>query len=191
MKIDRISRLLPFSCEQVFDLAADVERYPEFLPGWISARILQRESNRLYVEQVLGIGPVRLRFDSRTVLYRPERIEVTSSQPPFRYYSLTWLFVPGPAASCSLSVLIDLELQSNLLQHVVRRLLPASIAGAIAAFATPCEPLVCKPRWLIDNFRTRFGSVTRESAPPGRVATSTLLPPLWLIRAAVAAVWLV
>jgi coenzyme Q-binding protein COQ10 len=141
MKIDRVSRLLPFSCEQVFDVAADVERYPEFLPGWISARILKRESNRLYVEQVLGIGPARLRFDSRTVLYRPERIEVTSSQPPFRYYSLTWLFVPGPAASCSLSVLGDLELQSNLLQHVARRLLPASIAGAIAAFEARANSL--------------------------------------------------
>lgn len=91
--------------------------------------------------EVLGIGPARLRFDSRTVLYRPERIEVTSSQPPFRYYSLTWLFVQGPAASCSLSVLCDLELQSNLLQHVVRPLLSASIAGAIAAFEARANSL--------------------------------------------------
>jgi coenzyme Q-binding protein COQ10 len=134
MKIDQVCRLLPFSCEEMFDLAADVERYPEFLPGWISARILQREVNRLYVEQVLGIGPVCLRFSSSTVLYRPERIEVTSSKPPFRHYSLTWLFAPGPAVSCNLSVKVDLELRSSLLQAVVKPLLPASIASAIAAF---------------------------------------------------------
>jgi ribosome-associated toxin RatA of RatAB toxin-antitoxin module len=182
MKIDRISRLLPFSCEQVFDLAADVERYPEFLPGWISARILQRESNRLYVEQVLGIGPVRLRFDSRTVLYRPERIEVTSSQPPFRYYSLTWLFVPGPAASCSLSGRPGIAVQPATARCEAA---PTGVdRGRHCCVRGPCEQLVCTPRRLIDNFRTRFGSVTRESAPPGRVATSTLLPPLWLIRAA-------
>jgi coenzyme Q-binding protein COQ10 len=136
MKIDRVSRLLPFSCEQLFDLAADVERYPEFLPGWISARIVRREGDVLHVEQALGIGPLRLRFDSRTVLHRPERIDVTSSDRPFRRYSLTWLFAPGPAGSCNLSVTVDLELHSGLLQHVVNRVLPLSIEGAIAAFET-------------------------------------------------------
>jgi coenzyme Q-binding protein COQ10 len=134
MKIDRVSRLLPFSCEQVFDLAADIERYPEFLPGWISARILKRDANILYVEQVLGVGPVRVQFGSKAVLRRPERIDVTSSEPPFRHYSLTWVIAPGPGVSCSLSVMADLELHSRFLQHVVNRVLPASIEDVIAAF---------------------------------------------------------
>jgi coenzyme Q-binding protein COQ10 len=134
MKIDRVSRLLPYSCEQVFDLAADVERYPEFLPGWISARIGMREGDVLHVEQVLGVGPLRLRFDSRTVLRRPQRIDVTSFDRPFRHYCLTWLFAPVPAGSCNLSVTVDVELQSGLLQHVVNRVLPLSIEGAISAF---------------------------------------------------------
>ncbi|MGP8032926.1 MAG: type II toxin-antitoxin system RatA family toxin [Steroidobacteraceae bacterium] len=141
MKIDRVSRLLPFTCEQLFDLAADVERYPEFLPGWISARIVTREGSALHVEQVLGIGPVRLRFESRTVLDRPMRIDVTSSDRPFRHYRLTWLFAPGPAVSCSLSVTVDLQMQSGLLQHVVNRVLPASIEGAISAFETRAHRL--------------------------------------------------
>jgi coenzyme Q-binding protein COQ10 len=141
MKIDRVSRLLPFTCEQVFDLAADVERYPEFLPGWIAARIVKREANVLYVEQALGIGPAQLRFRSRTTLHRPERIEVTSSESPFRHYSLTWLLAPGPAASCNLSVIVEMELESRLLQLLVNRVLPASITGAIAAFEARANKL--------------------------------------------------
>jgi coenzyme Q-binding protein COQ10 len=141
MKIDRVSRLLPFTCEQMFDLAADVERYPEFLPGWISARIVRREANMLHVEQILGIGPVRLQFGSRTMLHRPERIEVTSSEAPFRHYSLTWLLAPGPTVSCSLSVVVDMELESSLLQQVVKRVLPGSIDGAIAAFEARANSL--------------------------------------------------
>jgi coenzyme Q-binding protein COQ10 len=144
MKIDAVSRLLPFSCEQVFDLAADIERYPEYLPGWISARILKREADVLYVEQVLGVGPARVRFASRAVLHRPERIEVTSSEPPFRHYSLTWLLAPRPAVSCSLSVMVDLELESNLLQHLVSRVLPASIEGVIAAFEARAHSLYAR-----------------------------------------------
>jgi coenzyme Q-binding protein COQ10 len=141
MKIDRVSRLLPFSCEQVFDLAADVERYPQFLPGWKSARIVRREADVLYVEQILGIGPVQLRFGSRTTLHRPERIEVSSAEPPFRHYSLTWLFTPGPPVSCRLSVIVDLELESRLLQLLVNRVLPGSITGAIAAFEARASSL--------------------------------------------------
>jgi coenzyme Q-binding protein COQ10 len=134
MRIERVSRLLPFSCEQVFDLAADIERYPEFVPGWISARIVKREANILHVEQLLGVGPARVQFSSRAVLHRPDRIDVTSSEPPFQHYSLTWLIAPGPASSCTLSVMADLELQSRLLQHVVDQVLPASIESVIGAF---------------------------------------------------------
>ena len=134
MKIDRVSRWLPFTCEQIFDLAADVERYPEFLPGWMSARVGMREGEVLHVEQVIGVGPVRLRFESRTVLHRPERIDVTSCDRLFRRYNLTWLFAPGPAGSCNLSVTVDLELRSWLLQQVVDRVLQPSIEGAVDAF---------------------------------------------------------
>jgi coenzyme Q-binding protein COQ10 len=144
MKIDGVSRLLPFSPEQVFDLAADIERYPEYLPGWISARILKREADVLYVEQVLGIGLARVQFRSRAVLHRPQRIEVTSSEPPFRHYCLTWLLAPRPALSCSLGVVVDLELESDLLQHVANRVLPASIEDVIAAFEARANSLYAR-----------------------------------------------
>ena len=141
MKIDSGSRLLPFSCEQVFDLAADIERYPEFMPGWISARILESEDNVLSVEQVLGVGPARVQFRSTAVLRRPERIDVTSAEPPFRHYQLSWHFAPRLAAGCSLNVMVDLELESNLLQHLVNRMLPSSIDSAIAAFEARAKSL--------------------------------------------------
>ena len=87
--ISKTSGVLPFSCEQAFDLAVDIEAYPSFLPGWISARIQRRESNVCWVEQVVGLGPIRLQFTSQAVFHRPERIEVTSTQAPFRQFSLT------------------------------------------------------------------------------------------------------
>ncbi len=141
MKIEKVSRLLPFRCEEVFDLAADVERYPEFVPGWISARILKKDAKVLWVEQTLGIGPARMQFTSRAVLHRPERIEVTSSEAPFRHYSLTWLLAPHSVASCSLAVIVDLELRSSLLHHVVQPLLPGSIERVVAAFEARAQTL--------------------------------------------------
>jgi len=151
MKIERMSRILPFRCEQVFDLAADIERYPDFLSGWISARILKREATVLHVEQVLGIGPLRIQFGSEAVLHRPERIDVTSSEPPFRHYHLRLLVTPYSAASCNLSATADLELGSRLMQHIADQILPASIDQAIAAFETRAHSLYAPQKPPIDG----------------------------------------
>jgi coenzyme Q-binding protein COQ10 len=132
--IQRSSRILPFTCEQVFDLAADIERYPEFLRWWISSTIRSRTSNTLIVEQVVGVGPIQLRFASTAVLHRPQRIDVTSHDPPFRAYSLIWLISANPTGGCRMGVTADLELRSGLLQHFVGRFLPDSIDDIIAAF---------------------------------------------------------
>jgi hypothetical protein len=51
--------------------------HPEFLHWWITARVRKREAEIYYTDQTLGIGPIRVEFKSRTVLRRPERIEVT------------------------------------------------------------------------------------------------------------------
>jgi coenzyme Q-binding protein COQ10 len=132
--INKSTPPLPYTCEQAFDLAADIERYPEFLRGWVSARIQRRESNIWYVEQVVGLGPFRWQFISKAVLHRPERIEVTSTESPFRLFSLSWLIAAMPSAGCRVSVVASLELQSRIMQRIVNQLLPAAVDDIISAF---------------------------------------------------------
>ena len=132
--IRKVGATLPFDCEQVFDLAADIESYPQYLTGWVSARIHKRESNLCYVEQVVGFGPVHLQFASIAALHRPERIDVTSTDASFRHFSLSWRIVPARPSGCCIGIAIELELQSRLLQQIVKRLLPVAVDDIIAAF---------------------------------------------------------
>jgi hypothetical protein len=84
-----------------------VERYPDFLPWWIAARIQKREVGVYYTHQVLGLGPIRVSFGSKTMLRRPERIDVISDEPPFRQFRLSWIFESRPLPSgsgCRVSV---------------------------------------------------------------------------------------
>ena len=144
--IEKVGRTLPFSCEQVFDLAADIERYPEFLKWWISARIQKRESNICYVEQVVGLGPIRLQFASKAVLDRPERIDVTSTDSPFRHFRLSWLVAAIPTGGCRISVEAGLELQSGFLQHVVNQFLPAAVDDIKSAFEARAYDTYAAPK---------------------------------------------
>lgn len=131
-------RLLPYRPEQLFDLAADVERYPEFLPLWIAARIRKREpgvdQTVYYTDQAVGFGPVRLRFESRTVLRRPERIDVASDDPRFRGFSLSWTFEPQPGGKCRVRLAAAVEFRSRLLQRAADRAVAAVAGEIIAAF---------------------------------------------------------
>jgi coenzyme Q-binding protein COQ10 len=134
-------RLLPYSPEQLFDLAADVERYPEFLRWWITARVRRREGEVYYTDQALGLGPVRLRFGSRTELHRPERIDVTSDESPFRQFKLSWFFESLPGVRCRVTLAAQLELHSYLLQRLAEQVLPGAVADIVAAFETRAHRL--------------------------------------------------
>lgn len=87
-------RQVPFPAGPVFDLVADVERYPRFLPGWREARIVERGDNSLTVEQTLGGWGFRWRFRSRAALDRPRQICIQTTEYPFEHLLEIWRFRP-------------------------------------------------------------------------------------------------
>jgi coenzyme Q-binding protein COQ10 len=141
MLIDNVGNPLPFTCAQVFDMAADIERYPDFLPWWISASIIRREANTRYVEQTVGRGMVCVRFASKAVLRRPERIDITSSDLPFRQFELSVAVLPAAQPGCSLRIAAKVELRSGFLQQILRRVLARSIDEVAAAFEARAHSL--------------------------------------------------
>jgi coenzyme Q-binding protein COQ10 len=145
MMSQSVERLLPYGPERLFDLAADVERYPEFLRWWIKAQIRKREADVYYTDQVLGLGPVRVSFGSKTVLRRPERIDVTSDEPPFRWFHLSWRFASLPDGGCQVRLAADVDFRSHLLQRLVDRILPATIDEIIASFERRAHRLYADP----------------------------------------------
>jgi coenzyme Q-binding protein COQ10 len=125
---------LAYTPEQLFDLAADVESYPEFLPWWIAAKVRKREGNAYFTDQIVGYGLFRERFGSKTVLWRPEQIEVTSTDGIFRNFNLTWRFDPLPGNGCRAALIVNLELRSNLVQDMFRRVIIRSVGSIMSAF---------------------------------------------------------
>ncbi len=84
----------PYSPEQVFDLVADVERYPEFLPWCKAARILERGERHFIAQLIISFKHITEQYTSRVELYPHERIEVTMLEGPFEHLSNQWEFHP-------------------------------------------------------------------------------------------------
>ena len=137
----RVQRSLPYAPDRLFDLAADVERYPEFLPWWAAARVHKRDGNVYYTDQVVRFAMLRQRFASRTVLHRPKRIDVSSTDGPVRKLSLTWLFEPLPNCGCQVSLAVDLELRSQVIQNVFARAMLGTVGPIMTAFEARARSL--------------------------------------------------
>ena len=137
----RMSCTLPFEPEQLFDLVADVERYPDFLPWWVAVRVRNRDGNVYDTDQVIAFGIVRAKFSSKTVLWRPERIDVTSTDRPFQHFNLTWLFDPALDGGCRVGLSVDLEFRSKLLQELFGATVARMPRRILTAFETRSHQL--------------------------------------------------
>lgn len=127
------SRRLPYTCEQLFALVLDIEHYPEFVPAYHQARILQREVSMLEVEQVVGFGPVVLSFRSRAEYTAPTRIFIHASDGPFHRLDVTWSFMPEDGG-CRVTAEIDYR-PSGLLAPLLRGGLTLLASRLLDAFA--------------------------------------------------------
>lgn len=99
MAIYNEQRKLCYTQEQLFELVAQVEHYPEFLPLWRSVRVSKNEQketgNRIYVtDQVIKIGPFYKPFRTQTELEAFHRIHITSFDSLFQQFTIDWVFSP-------------------------------------------------------------------------------------------------
>lgn len=138
---ERAERWLPYADRVLFDLAADFEQYPSYLPGWHSAWIERREGERLQAEQTVGFGPVRLRFRTTATLRPPQCIEVVSDDPQFNRFNLTWTFSADGMRGCCVGLSVELELRAHLLQHTIEAIGPGSADSVLGAFAQRAHEL--------------------------------------------------
>ena len=134
MPIHEVHRALPYTAPQLFELAADVERYPEFLPWWIAARVRRREGDVYHTDQIIGFSVLRARFSSKTTLRRPDRIEVVSTGGPFRHFHLVWRFDPEPKRLCRVVLAVDLAFRSRLIERAFDAAIATQLDRLIGAF---------------------------------------------------------
>ena len=87
-------QIVPYRPDQLFDLVADVGKYPQFLPWCVAARVRSRTERELVADLTIGFGPFRETFTSRVTLDRPQRVKVRYETGPFRYLNNQWEFSP-------------------------------------------------------------------------------------------------
>ena len=140
-------RVLLYTPQQLFDLVADIGRYPEFLPWCLAVRVKGREGNTLMADVIIGFKMFRERFSSCDVLFPPDedpggvgRIDVTYEEGPFRYLNNHWIFEPHEQG-CEIDFFIDFEFHSVMMQKLMGGLFNEVVRRMVASFEARAEKL--------------------------------------------------
>src|SRR5690606_18480072 len=135
-------RHLPYRPEQLFDLVADVERYPEFLPWCIGARIRNRSENVIVADLMIGLRMIRERFTRRVTLDREKlRIDVAYTEGPFKYLDNHWVFEPDGHGGTNLDFYVDFEFRSVILQKLIGVVFHEAVKRMVGAFEARAKEL--------------------------------------------------
>ena len=145
-------RHLPYPQHQLFDVAADIEKYPEFLPWFAAVRILRREDNRLEVEQLMRFRLVNARFLTTAQLEPPRRIDIRSGAGPFRSFHESWVFEEAAGGGTEVEFSLEASLRSRVME-------------GLAAFFLDQRTI---PADVIARFERRVHELYRASAGAGR-----------------------
>lgn len=140
-------RVLAYQPEQIFDLVADVGRYPEFLPWCTSAQVRSRTATELVADLTVGFGPFRESFTSRVTLDRPSYITVRYERGPFRYLKNIWKFTPDPKG-CLVEFYVDFEFRSRILQAAIGVVFGEAVRLMVSAFIKRAKDIYGVPQAL-------------------------------------------
>jgi coenzyme Q-binding protein COQ10 len=128
------TRVLPHTPQQVYDVVADIARYPDFLPWCVGSRILTSSDTQVTADLLIGFKMFRERFRSRVDLSPNDlTIDVAYVEGPMKYLENHWVFAPDERG-CAVGFHVDFEFRSILLRKAVEPLFHEAVRRMVAAF---------------------------------------------------------
>ena len=130
----RETRSVPYSAEQMFDLVADVARYPEFLPWVVATRVKSDSDTEMVADMLVGFKALREKFTSRVIKDRPNRIEVIYVDGPMKDLDNIWRFIPRADGGCDLDFCVDFTFKNMMFEMLAGQYFDRAFRKLVTAF---------------------------------------------------------
>jgi coenzyme Q-binding protein COQ10 len=140
------------SAPKMFDLVADVERYPEFVPLCSSMKISQRTpkpdgTEIVICDMTVSFKLVREAFTTRVTLDRPSlKILVEYLRGPFAKLENRWTFEPKSDDVCDVGFYLAYEFKSRMLAMLMGTMFDTAFQRFAAAFEKRADAIYGKAR---------------------------------------------
>jgi coenzyme Q-binding protein COQ10 len=134
-------RSLPHSAAQMYDLVADVRRYPEFLP-WVSAiRIRKDEENEMFADMIVGFKSLRETFSSRVVKTPKSSIIVDYLDGPMKHLHNAWTFEDVEGGGSVVDFTVDFSFRNRVFEALAGQFFDSALRKMTTAFVGRADAL--------------------------------------------------
>lgn len=146
--------VLGYTQEQLFDVAATVDMYEEFIPWCQRSRIVRRnEDGSFDAELEIGFKFLVEKYMSHVELQKPKLIKTTALDTGlFEHLINIWEFNPGPVpGSCNLHFLVNFKFQSPLYRQVASVFFQEVVSRIVNSFSDRCRRIYGPGTRILEN----------------------------------------
>lgn len=138
------------SANHLFDIVADVQKYPEFLPWVAGARILERndEENWFIAELLVKFKMFSHKYSSKVTLIYPDgennnsyKVKTDLVSGPFKKLHNYWLLTPNSNGGTEVVFELDFQFENLLLDRLIGGLFDKATKKMTDAFMKRADEL--------------------------------------------------
>ncbi len=138
----------PHNAKDLFDIVADVEKYPEFLPWLGGARITDKVGNVFIADLIIKFKAFSHKYTSQVTLLEPNdtnsnyEIDVRLVKGPFKHLNNHWIFRPIDKNNTEIIFELDFEFHSLMFEKIVGGLFERATAKMTDAFQKRADDIL-------------------------------------------------
>lgn len=143
MTVVKKSRVVPFTCEQMYGLVNDVERYAEFLPYCAESLVHHRDEDEVQATLVISAAGMSKSFTTRNRLQCNKMIEIRLVDGPFSHLEGFWRF-DEESEGCKVSFDLEFEFAGRMLSMILGPVFEQVTDKMVDAFCERAEAMYVK-----------------------------------------------
>jgi ribosome-associated toxin RatA of RatAB toxin-antitoxin module len=110
---------LGYSAEQMFDLVANVEDYPKFLPWCGGVKVLEKTESKLVACLGINFHGVKQSFTTSNTNLRPTQMTMKLVDGPFKVMDGVWTFKALRPDACKVEFDLKYEFSNIILEQLI------------------------------------------------------------------------
>lgn len=126
--------LVMYSCEQMYNLVNDIEKYPEFIPGCADAKCISATPAQMEGALLISKVGVSKWFSTTNELTENQQIKLHLRDGPFKQLSGLWTFTPLDETACKVELNLEFEFSSKLIEMAFGKIFNQVISSMVTAF---------------------------------------------------------
>lgn len=133
------SAIVPYAADAMYALVADLEAYPQFVPGCTGSAVLARQASGLTASLSLAKGPFVSSFTTHNILEPPRRMTMKLVDGPFKSLHGEWSIEPLGDQGCRIDLRVRFEFASLARDWLLGPAFELTCNGLVDAFVARAQ----------------------------------------------------